>query len=62
MMFSKYKNNEIVKVNGIGKCNNTIYINKKGFIICRDPYYKDYNIQFDDGSEDWIEESFINKI
>ena len=58
-MFNKFKNGEIVIVNGKGKCNDKIYINKIAIIICRDPYFKDYNVKFGDESEDWLDEKYI---
>lgn len=61
-MFNKFKNNEIVIVSGIGECNEKVYTNIKATIICRDPYYYDYNIKFEDGTEDWIKEVFISKL
>lgn len=61
-MFNKYKIGEIVIVNGIGKYNETRYKNKIGIVICRDPYYKDYNIKFIDGTEDWLDEKYLEKL
>lgn len=60
-MFNKFKNNEIVIVNGFGKCREIIYFNKIGIVICRDPYYLDYNIRFDDGTEEWIDAKYLRK-
>ena len=60
-MFNKFKNNQKVIVNGFGKCNNRLYQNKIAIIICRDPYYLDYNIKFEDGTEDWIDGKFLRK-
>lgn len=45
-----------------GKINNSYYYKRKGVVICRDPYYKDYNIKFDDGSEDWFDEEYLTKL
>lgn len=61
-MFNKFKNNEIVIVNGFGKCNNKKYANQYAVIICRDPYYLDYNVKFQDGTEDWLDEKFLRKV
>ena len=61
-MFNKFKIGEIVIVNGIGKCNDTEYKNKIGIVICRDPYYLDYNIRFIDGSEDWLDAKYLEKL
>lgn len=60
-MFNKFKNNEKVIVNGFGKCDGTFYKNAKAVVICRDPYFLDYNIRFDDGTEDWIDGEFLEK-
>lgn len=54
-MFNKYKNNTVVIVNGIGKCESKKYKNMIGIVVCRDPYFKDYNVEFLDGSDDWFE-------
>ena len=51
-MFNKFKNNQCVIVNGFGKCNNKLYQDAIGTVICRDPYYLDYNIRFEDGTDD----------
>lgn len=61
-MFNKFKNNQKVIVNGFGKCNHRRYRYKKGIVICRDPYYLDYNIRFEDGTEDWVDEKFLRKV
>ena len=54
-MHNKFKIDEMVIVNGIGKENGTIYKNRIAKVICRDPFYFDYNIKFNDGTEDWID-------
>ncbi len=61
-MFNKFKNNEIVIVNGIGKCDSTYYKSRIGKVICRDPYYLDYNILFDDGTEDWLDGKYLESV
>lgn len=60
-MYNKFKDGDSVIVNGIGKCNDARYKNKIGKIICRDPFFFDYNIQFEDGTEDWIDDIYIEK-
>lgn len=62
MMFNKFKNKSIVCVTGYGKCNSQQYKNKIGTIIGRDPYFLDYNIKFEDGTEDWIDEIYLEKL
>ena len=44
-MHNKFKIDEMVIVNGIGKENGTIYKNRIAKVICRDPFYFDYNIK-----------------
>ena len=60
-MRSKFKDGETVIVNGIGECDNTEYSNRKAVVICRNPHFLDYNIVFDDGTEDWIQWEFLMK-
>lgn len=60
-MFNKFKNNERVLVNGIGKNGGKYYYKKRGYVICRDPYFKDYNIRFLDETEDWFDEESLRK-
>ena len=45
-----------------GKLNNgKIYKNVSAIIIERDPYYKDYHVEFRDGTTDWILSEHIRK-
>lgn len=60
-MNNLFKDRECVIVNGFGKNNNDLYRNELAFIICKDPYYKDYNVRFANGTEDWISEKYLNK-
>ena len=60
-MYNKFKDGDSVIVNGIGKCNDKRYKSKIGKVICRDPFFFDYNIQFEDGTEDWIDDIYIIK-
>lgn len=60
-MFNRFKNGEIVFVNGVGKCEGKRYRNKVARIICRDPYYLDYNVRFRDGTEDWLDGKYLIK-
>ena len=46
-MHNKFKIDEMVIVNGIGKENGTIYKNRIAKVICRDPFYFDYNIKLE---------------
>lgn len=54
-MFNKFKNGTKVIVNGIGKVNSKVYKNTIATIICRDPWFLDYNIRLEDGTEDWVD-------
>ena len=60
-MFNKFKINDKVIVNGIGKCNGKEYINQTAIVINRDPFFLDYNVRFEDGTEDWLEEECLRK-
>lgn len=60
-MRSKYNNGELVLVNGIGKIYKN-KIKKLGFIIEKDPYYKDYYIELITGKKDWFEERNIERV
>ena len=53
---------KIVIVNGKGKIDGKIYVNKKGTILDCDAYYKDYYILFEDGTKDWIAPQYITSI
>ena len=60
-MHNKFRIGDIVLIIGIGKCNNKAYYKRKGRIICRDSYYKDYNVQLEDGTEDWFDREYLFK-
>lgn len=60
-MNNLFKDHESVIVNGFGKNNNYSYKNKLAIIICRDSYFKDYNVKFENGTEDWINEKYLKK-
>ena len=55
-MHNKFKIDEMVIVNGIGKENGTIYKNRIAKVICRDPF------KFNDGTEDWIDGKCLEKL
>ena len=62
-MNNRFKNGERVWIiKGIGKVSNKYYYRNKGKIICRDPYYMDYNVLLDDGSDDWFDGYCLRKI
>lgn len=60
-MYNKFKINEFVIVNGIGKAHDTQYLGEIAQILWRDPYYNDYNVRFQDGLEDWVDEECLQK-
>lgn len=60
-MFSKFKSKNKVIVNGTGKCNGKIYKNETAIVINRDPFFLDYNVRFENGTEDWLEEECLKK-
>lgn len=61
-MFNKLKKGEFVIVCGYGEEDGTLYINKVGIVIERDPYYKDYLVQFENGTEDWFLPKYLQKV
>lgn len=61
-MFNRFKNGETVLVRGIGQNNNKHYRGVLAKVIERDPYYKDYLVQFRDGSEDWLIPKYLLKL
>lgn len=60
-MNNKFNTNEKVIVNGIGKCNGKEYKDEVAIVINRDPFFLDYNVRFEDGTEDWLEEECLRK-
>lgn len=60
-MFNKFKNGDKVFVEGVGQNDGKRYYNVPAKVIERDPYYKDYLVQFKDRTEDWIVPQFLRK-
>ncbi len=60
-MRNKYKYNELVKVNGIGKIYGKVK-NELGFIIEKDNYFNDYYIDLIFGKKDWFAEESIERV
>lgn len=60
-MFSKFKKGSEVIVYGIGQNNGKFYKNVSAIIIERDPYFKDYHVQFANGTDDWILPKYLRK-
>ena len=52
---------KITKKDANVKTNVYSIENKIGKVICRDPFFFDYNIKFEDGTEDWIDDIYIEK-
>ncbi len=61
-MNNKFKVDDIVIVNGIGKINGKRYKEVKGIVLDRDTFFKDYNIKFEDGTVDWIDPIYIESL
>ena len=61
-MHNKFKINEIVIVNGIGKEKGTHYKNRIANVIFLYPFYFDYTIKFYDGTEDWLDGECLKKL
>lgn len=60
-MRNKFKNDDTVLVYGPGENDGKFYNNIPAIILERDPFYKDYLVKFNDGSEDWIQPEHIQK-
>lgn len=60
-MYNSFNERQSVIVNGFGKNNNDFYRDKLATVICKDYYYGDYNVKFEDGTEDWIAEKYLKK-
>lgn len=60
-MFNKYRNGSEVIVNGTGQNDGKVYKNVSAKIIERDPYFLDYHVQFEDGTDDWILPKYLRK-
>ena len=60
-MFNEFKNGDKIFVAGIGEIDGKIYKNIPAKIIGRDPYFKDYLVQFKDGTEDWFLPKYLRK-
>ncbi len=58
-MHNEFKNGELVIVFGPGKNDGKFYNNKFAKVILRDPYFKDYQVRFKDGTEDWISPKYL---
>ncbi len=61
-MRNKFKKGEPVIVNGIGKKDDKIYINRFGSIIERDAFFLDYNVEFSENEDDWFNERALKKV
>ena len=62
-MKNKFRDGDLIYIfKGFGKKECKFYYGKKGKIICRDPYFMDYNVRFEDGKEDWFDTKYITKL
>lgn len=61
-MFNKFKNGQRVIVKGYGKKNGWFYSRRVGTVVCRDPYFLDYEVEFNNGTVDWFDEECITEI
>ncbi|MDO5555252.1 MAG: hypothetical protein Q4G09_00930 [Clostridia bacterium] len=61
-MNNKFKINQKVLVNGYGKNENELYVNKKGKVIEKDDFFLDYNIAFSKIKSDWFNENCLKAI
>ncbi len=61
-MFNQFKNGEMVLVTGIGQNDEKCYNGILAKVIESDPYYKDYHLQFEDGSDDWLMPEYLQKL
>ncbi len=61
-MRNKFKRGDIVVVNGIGKKEDRVYMNKRGSIIERDAFFLDYNVKFSKKEDDWFNERALRKV
>lgn len=60
-MHNKFKNGLEVFVCGYGQNNGKYYNNKLAKVLFCDPYFKDYCVKFEDGTEDWILPKYLQK-
>jgi len=60
-MFNEFKRGHRVIVCGYGKNDGKFYKDLPAKIIERDPYYKDYLVKFEDGTQDWILPKYLRQ-
>ena len=60
-MFNKFKIDEIIICNGVGKCSKK-YFHELGVIVEKDSYFKDYCVLLENGAEEWFDEEDLEKI
>lgn len=60
-MYNRFKDGSKVLVYGPGQNNGKHYDNKVAIILERDPYYHDYHVKFEDGTDDWILAKYLQK-
>lgn len=60
-MHNEFKDGSEVIVDGPGKNDGKYYDNQSAIVLERDPYFKDYNVKFKDGTEDWLSPRYLRK-
>jgi len=61
-MKQKFTKGTKVIINGKGKKNGKTYSNELGRIIEYDVFYKDYNVVFSNGTDDWFIAKYLKKV
>lgn len=61
-MHNKFKMGQFVHVRGIGKVDEKFYDNVVGKVIERDDFFLDYQIEFSNGTTDWVDEKYLKAI
>lgn len=61
-MFCNFKKGTIVLVHGSGKKNGKFYATVLATVIEKDPFFKDYHVKFNDGTEDWLDAKCLKKL
>ncbi len=61
-MFNKFKIGQSVYVQGYGKNDNKYYSRTNGKVIEKDIFFRDYLIEFKDGTNDWFDEEYLTPI
>ena len=60
-MHNGFRDGSQVIVNGSGKNNGKYYDNQLAIVLERDPYFLDYHVRFEDGTDDWLSPRYLQK-